>query len=39
MTQESNNNDIINKYNEIKGKYTIFFQKALELEEELREHK
>jgi len=30
---------IINKYNEIKQKYSVFFQKALELEEELREHK
>jgi hypothetical protein len=35
----SQNNEIIYKYNEIKQKYTIFFQKALELEEELREHK
>jgi hypothetical protein len=33
------NTDIISRYNEIKQRYTIFFQKALELEEELREHK
>jgi len=33
------NTQIINKYNEIKQKYSVFFQKALELEEELREHK
>lgn len=38
-TQQTTNTDIINRYNEIKQKYTIFFQKALELEEELREHK
>jgi hypothetical protein len=38
-TESSQNNEIIYKYNEIKQKYTIFFQKALELEEELREHK
>jgi hypothetical protein len=39
MSEEPNNSEIIYKYNEIKQKYTIFFQKALELEEELREHK
>ena len=37
--QTSQNTEIVNKYNEIKQKYTIFFQKALELEDELREHK
>jgi hypothetical protein len=31
--------EIVYRYNEIKQKYTIFFQKALEIEEELREHK
>jgi hypothetical protein len=36
---EENNSEIIYKYNEIKQKYTVFFQKALELEDELREHK
>jgi hypothetical protein len=35
----TNSQEIVFKYNEIKQKYTIFFQKALELEEELREHK
>ena len=40
MSDESQNtSDIVFKYNEIKTKYTAFFQKALELEEELREHK
>jgi hypothetical protein len=40
MSEETTNpSDIVYKYNEIKQKYTIFFQKALELEEELREHK
>lgn len=34
-----NNNTIIVKYNEIKQKYTLYFQKAIELEDELREHK
>ncbi len=34
----SQNNEIVYKYNEIKQKYTIFFQKALEFEDELREH-
>lgn len=33
------NTEIVYKYNDIKNKYTIFFQKALELEDELREHK
>lgn len=37
--QPMNNNQIIAKYNEIKQKYTLFFQKAIELEDELREHK
>jgi len=32
------NSEIVFKYNEIKTKYTIYFQKALELEDELREH-
>jgi hypothetical protein len=35
----SQNTEIVYKYNDIKNKYTIFFQKALELEDELREHK
>lgn len=38
-TDEFNNAQIINKYNEIKQKFTMFFQKAIELEDELREHK
>jgi hypothetical protein len=38
-TELTNSQDITFKYNEIKQKYTIFFQKALELEDELREHK
>jgi hypothetical protein len=37
--QPMTNNQIIGKYNEIKQKYTLFFQKAIELEDELREHK
>lgn len=42
MTEQQssgNNSEIVFKYNEIKSKYTIYFQKALELEEELREHR
>jgi hypothetical protein len=35
----SENTEIINKYNEIKQRYTVYFQKARELEEEYREHK
>ena len=38
-SDEFNNAQIINKYNEIKQKFTMFFQKAIELEDELREHK
>ncbi len=34
-----NNQQIIAKYNDVKQKYTLFFQKAIELEDELREHK
>lgn len=34
-----NQQEILTKYNDIKNKYTIFFQKAIELEDELREHK
>lgn len=37
--QTNTNNEIIYKYNEIKQKYTVFFQKAIELEDQLREHK
>ena len=37
-TEQPSNNQIIAKYNEIKQKYTLFFQKAIELEDELREH-
>jgi len=37
--QSGQNTEIVYKYNEIKNKYTIYFQKALELEEELREHR
>jgi len=41
MTTNTPNNqqEILTKYNDIKNKYTIFFQKAIELEDELREHK
>jgi hypothetical protein len=39
MSEETANQEIIYRYNEIKQKYTLFFQKALEIEEELREHK
>jgi hypothetical protein len=40
MSESSNpNSEIVYKYNEIKQKYTVFFQKALELEDELRENK
>jgi len=41
MSQDQNlqNSEIIYKYNEIKQKYTIFFQKAIEMEDQLREHK
>lgn len=39
MSQEINSSEIVLKYNEIKTKYTAFFQKALELEDQLREHK
>lgn len=39
MSEDNVNQEIVYKYNEIKQKYTLFFQKALEIEEELREHK
>jgi hypothetical protein len=39
MSEEAGSQEIVYKYNEIKQKYTLFFQKALEIEEELREHK
>ena len=38
-SEELNSNQVITKYNEIKQKYTLYFQKAIELEDELREHK
>jgi hypothetical protein len=37
--QEQGQTEIVQKYNEIKSKYTIYFQKALELEDQLREHR
>ena len=37
--QQGGNTEIVHKYNEIKSKYTIYFQKALELEDQLREHR
>ena len=37
--QQQQNSQIVQKYNEIKSKYTIYFQKALELEDQLREHR
>ena len=36
---EMNSQQIVTTYNEIKQKYQVFFQKAIELEDELREHK
>jgi hypothetical protein len=40
MSEElTSSQDIVYRYNEIKQKYSILFQKALELEDELREHK
>lgn len=33
------NNEIITQYNQAKSKYTLFFQKSIELEQELNEHK
>ena len=39
MSEELSKNQVIAKYNEIKQKYTLYFQKAIELEDELREHK
>ena len=37
--KEPTNKKIKKKYNETKQKYTLFFQKALEIEQELVEHK
>jgi len=34
-----NNLDIITQYNQAKKKYSIFFEKAIEIEHELSEHK
>ena len=34
-----NNLDIITQYNQAKKKYSIFFEKAIEIEQELSEHK
>lgn len=36
---DGNVNDIVAKYNEIKSTYSMVFEKALEMEEELRENK
>lgn len=36
---QTSNTQIVAKYNEIKQKYTLYFQKSIELEDELREHK
>ena len=33
------NMDIISQYNQAKKKYSIFFEKAIEIENELSEHK
>ena len=38
QSQSGQNTEIVHKYNEIKSKYTAYFQKALEIEDELREH-
>jgi hypothetical protein len=37
--EPTSNTQIITTYNDIKQKYTMYFQKAIELEDELREHK
>lgn len=34
-----NTNEIVAKYNELKATYSMVFEKALEMEEELRENK
>jgi hypothetical protein len=39
MVEQASSQEIVLKYNEIKQKYTLFFQKALEIEQELLEHK
>ena len=39
VPDQLNSQQVIAKYNEIKQKYQVFFQKAIELEDELREHK
>ena len=36
---KKNNLDIISQYNQAKKKYSIFFEKAIEIEHELSEHK
>ena len=33
------NQDIINQYNQTRQKYSLFFEKAVEIEQELSEHK
>ena len=36
---KKNNLDIVTQYNQAKKKYSIFFEKAIEIEHELSEHK
>jgi hypothetical protein len=36
---KKNNIDIITQYNQAKKKYSLFFEKAIEIEQELAEHK
>ena len=36
---KKSNLDIITQYNQAKKKYSIFFEKAIEIEQELSEHK
>ncbi len=36
---KKDNLDIITQYNQAKKKYSIFFEKAIEIEQELSEHK
>lgn len=39
MKEEPKKNEIIQKYNETKQNYSIYFQKAIEIEQQLVEHK
>lgn len=39
MKEELSKNELIQKYNETKQNYSIYFQKAIEIEQQLVEHK